>query len=365
MRIVNQPPRGIGKSTLELLRDRAVQLGQPLWDVLYLDDLGNLPARSATALRKFRDLIVGLQQAAGDLPLPALLDRLLEATAYTDLYKQDDPDDQARVENIREFLSAAQEFTEGNSYNSRRPGPAHRLPRPRRAGLGPRLAADREGDLADDPPQRQGAGVPGRGGGGPGGRPAAALQLPGRAGRHRGGAPPALRRHDPRPRAPVPDLLPPAPHRRPLPGPGGVAVPGRAAGSAPRRLAEPGPLHVGPHRPAGAQGSTPSSAAAAPAHRRRRHPRHPRRRRPSGQPRPRPHRPRATAAPPPAPPRPSAPSAPPPRAIKRGSRVRHPTLGPGVVLEFEGEGDEARLTVFFEKSGKRKLVAKFANLEML
>src|SRR5262249_58081516 len=45
MRIVNQPPRGIGKSTLELLRDRAVQLGQPLWDVLYLDDLGHLPAR--------------------------------------------------------------------------------------------------------------------------------------------------------------------------------------------------------------------------------------------------------------------------------------------------------------------------------
>jgi len=53
------------------------------------------------------------------------------------------------------------------------------------------------------------------------------------------------------------------------------------------------------------------------------------------------------------------------RAIRRGSRVRHPTLGSGVVLEFEGEGDEARLTVFFEKSGKRKLVAKFANLEML
>src|SRR4051812_22692510 len=118
MRIVNQPPRGIGKSTLELLRDRAVQLGEPLWDVLYLDDLGNLPARSATALRKFRDLIVGLQQSAADLPLPALLDRLLEATAYTDLYKEDDPEDQARLENIQEFLSAAQEFTEANSYNT-------------------------------------------------------------------------------------------------------------------------------------------------------------------------------------------------------------------------------------------------------
>jgi len=116
--VINQPPRGIGKATLELLRDRAVQLGQPIWDVLYLDDLGTLPARSATALRKFRDLLVGLQHTAAELPLPALLDRLLDATAYLDLFRQDDPDDQARVENIQEFLSAAQEFTEANSYNT-------------------------------------------------------------------------------------------------------------------------------------------------------------------------------------------------------------------------------------------------------
>ena len=51
--------------------------------------------------------------------------------------------------------------------------------------------------------------------------------------------------------------------------------------------------------------------------------------------------------------------------IKRGSRVRHPTLGAGVVLEMEGQGEETRITVFFEKAGKRKLVARFANLEML
>ncbi|HSN85875.1 MAG TPA: 3'-5' exonuclease, partial [Thermoanaerobaculia bacterium] len=96
---------------------------------------------------------------------------------------------------------------------------------------------------------------------------------------------------------------------------------------------------------------------------------------------------RPSAPPSPAAPRPAAPAPPassstyrtpvrqivrepeaaaaPRRAIKRGSRVRHPTLGHGVVLELEGDGDDARLTVFFEKSGKRKLVAKFANLEML
>jgi hypothetical protein len=53
------------------------------------------------------------------------------------------------------------------------------------------------------------------------------------------------------------------------------------------------------------------------------------------------------------------------RPIKRGSRVRHPTLGSGVILELEGQGEDMRLTVFFEKAGKRKLVAKFANLEVL
>jgi len=58
-------------------------------------------------------------------------------------------------------------------------------------------------------------------------------------------------------------------------------------------------------------------------------------------------------------------SAVPRRPIKRGSRVRHPTLGSGVVLEMEGQGEEMRITVFFEKAGKRKLMAKFANLEML
>jgi DNA helicase-2/ATP-dependent DNA helicase PcrA len=46
----------------------------------------------------------------------------------------------------------------------------------------------------------------------------------------------------------------------------------------------------------------------------------------------------------------------------RGSRVRHPTYGPGVILQQEGSGDEARLTVFFDRAGKKKFVAKFANL---
>ena len=45
--------------------------------------------------------------------------------------------------------------------------------------------------------------------------------------------------------------------------------------------------------------------------------------------------------------------------------MRHPSLGEGVILGVEGQGDGQKLTVFFEGVGKRKLVAKFANLDFL
>ena len=51
--------------------------------------------------------------------------------------------------------------------------------------------------------------------------------------------------------------------------------------------------------------------------------------------------------------------------LRKGCRVRHATLGEGVVLDLEGDGEEAKLTVFFQRAGKRKLVAKYAALEVV
>jgi DNA helicase II / ATP-dependent DNA helicase PcrA len=360
MRIVNQPPRGIGKSTLELLRDRAVQLGEPLWDVLYLDNLGNLPARSATALRKFRDLIVGLQQSANDLPLPALLDRLLEATAYTDLYKQDDPEDQARLENIQEFLSAAQEFTEANSYNASdqdlltafldhvalvtdldglqtEKGISLMTLHSAKglefravvvAGLEDGLLPhfNSQGAREDIEEERRLLYV-----GMTRARERLFLTCCRRrriAGRYQDQAESPFLSELPDQlidASQSPDLF--LPERYDQRAQGVYSFFGGGSGR---------PAAVPPPPP-------PPRAATLPP--------------PSYGGRP--------ATPPPRPAAPTTAPAAPRRALKRGSRVRHPTLGPGVVLEMEGDGDEARLTVYFEKSGKRKLVAKFANLEML
>jgi hypothetical protein len=43
--------------------------------------------------------------------------------------------------------------------------------------------------------------------------------------------------------------------------------------------------------------------------------------------------------------------------------VRHATLGQGTVMEVEGDGPTGRITVYFERFGKRKLVAQYARLE--
>ena len=55
---------------------------------------------------------------------------------------------------------------------------------------------------------------------------------------------------------------------------------------------------------------------------------------------------------------------PPPTAsgFRRGGRVRHPDYGVGVVLLVEGSGDQEKLTVYFDRAGRKKFVARFSNL---
>ncbi len=52
-----------------------------------------------------------------------------------------------------------------------------------------------------------------------------------------------------------------------------------------------------------------------------------------------------------------------PRAeLKRGARVRHEQFGEGTILTMEGSGPEAKLTVYFDRIGSKKFIAKYAKL---
>ncbi len=49
--------------------------------------------------------------------------------------------------------------------------------------------------------------------------------------------------------------------------------------------------------------------------------------------------------------------------LLKGQRVRHTKYGEGTVLLREGDGEDAKLTVMFQRHGMKKLIEKFANLQ--
>jgi len=51
--------------------------------------------------------------------------------------------------------------------------------------------------------------------------------------------------------------------------------------------------------------------------------------------------------------------------MRMGSRVRHAKFGDGVILNFEGNGPQARIQVNFERAGSKWLMLSYANLEVV
>jgi len=50
---------------------------------------------------------------------------------------------------------------------------------------------------------------------------------------------------------------------------------------------------------------------------------------------------------------------------REGQNVYHKKFGEGIITKAEVEGNDMKLDIEFEKSGKKRLMAKFANLEVL
>jgi DNA helicase-2/ATP-dependent DNA helicase PcrA len=47
-----------------------------------------------------------------------------------------------------------------------------------------------------------------------------------------------------------------------------------------------------------------------------------------------------------------------------GTRVRHSKYGVGTIIEVEGEGEDRKLTVSFQDHGAKKLIERYANLQL-
>ena len=109
-RVVNLPTRGIGQSTLDKVREVTRQRGLSLWHAAAAT-LPSLPARAASALLGFLQLVDRLDQAIGGQPLQDQVRHVIEASGLREHHaREKDNKGEARVENLDELVNAAEAF---------------------------------------------------------------------------------------------------------------------------------------------------------------------------------------------------------------------------------------------------------------
>ena len=112
-RIINNPPRGIGATTVERAQSIAQAEGRSLWDVVsHARDWPELQ-KAAPRLAQFADLMTELRTLAAELPLPDFYEELVQRTGYAVMLEQKNTvEDRTRLENVHELLSSIQNYLE-------------------------------------------------------------------------------------------------------------------------------------------------------------------------------------------------------------------------------------------------------------
>ena len=110
LRVLNVPPRGIGKTSVDSLRETARAEASSLWAAIEKFVSGPAGGRAVTPLRSFQELIRKLQEALTTKEPAEFLRSVLEESGYMDMLKdRNTPEDVARLENLEELTRAVAE----------------------------------------------------------------------------------------------------------------------------------------------------------------------------------------------------------------------------------------------------------------
>ncbi|HSK52915.1 MAG TPA: UvrD-helicase domain-containing protein [Clostridia bacterium] len=111
-RIVNVPARSIGEKTVEVLRRLAAREDGTYWAAIEAAARGEseVAPRTRNALAEFAALVRRLRTRVGVLPLPELLDEVLEASGYRAMLADGSEDGEERWANLLELRSVTTRY---------------------------------------------------------------------------------------------------------------------------------------------------------------------------------------------------------------------------------------------------------------
>lgn len=122
-RVVNEPKRGVGPGTVEKIRNFAAGQEMSLLDASSQIMLSLVKGKAAQAVFDFANLILNLREQLDELTVTELVELVLERTGYTEqLVAQATLESQARIENIKEFLSVTKNFDEDSENDTEETG---------------------------------------------------------------------------------------------------------------------------------------------------------------------------------------------------------------------------------------------------
>ena len=104
-RIINEPKRAIGDTTVNHAAEIAAQLGVSIYEVLKNADEYAALSRAANKIKGFCNIIDELTQLSEELEISELFDKVLELSGYMNTLIAEGDEAQDRVDNVKEFAS--------------------------------------------------------------------------------------------------------------------------------------------------------------------------------------------------------------------------------------------------------------------
>ena len=114
-RIINEPARKIGATTVQNVADIAAGLGVSMLEVI--EDAPDYPAlaRASAALGGFWRIYRRLKEAYDTLPLDVFVSEILEITGYRSMLEAEGEEGQTRMENIGQLVSSVKTYVESGA----------------------------------------------------------------------------------------------------------------------------------------------------------------------------------------------------------------------------------------------------------